>query len=400
MKITIDETQFPWINDIEKSKREEVILKYIEIGRYVATTSDLSIDPFKNLLEPVKNELSELAGKNNELLKIIEQNIQVNMQDVKKSIDKLVSGSKNSVLKGGIGENLIEQIIKEQFPDDVLENTSKQAEESDYHLTTNDGDKILIEVKTYSKPVNKGQIDKFIRDMDKTGIKVGIFISTTSGIIGKKRLSIEKSIKDQYAIFIPNSGLDGLALVWGILLAKQLCKIDKNKGIKIDVERIYELFGDFESTYNELCKIRYEILKSKNSVNEIMENLYKQALDIEMKVKYMLQNSREKIMNELVIVGDKYKKDELLKFIDDLKEKKDKRVNGYEIMYNICDRNEIQILSAKDDKERWLFYNINEELLGEIKPYKGKLELIYKKKPIVLVVCQELEAMIEEILCS
>lgn len=400
MKITIDESQFPWISDIPKSKRNEVIFKYIEIGRYVATTSDLSIDPFKNLLEPVKNELSEISGKNNELLKMIEQNIHINMQDVKKSIDKLVVGSKNSVLKGGIGENLIEQVIKDQFPDDVLENTSKQAEESDYHLMTNDGEKILIEVKTYSKPVNKGQIDKFIRDMDKTGIKVGIFISTTSGIIGKKRLSLEKSIKDQFMIYIPNSGLDGIALIWALLLAKQLCKIGNNKGIKIDMERIYELFGDFESTYNELCKIRYEILKSKNNVNEIMENLYKQALDIEMKVKYMVQNSREKIMNELVIVGDKYKKDELLKFMDDLKEKKDKRVSGYEIMYNICDRNDIQILSAKDDKERWLFYNNNEELLGEIKPYKGKLEMIYKKKPIVLVVCQELEAMIEEIICS
>jgi hypothetical protein len=400
MKITIDESQFTWINDIPKSKREEVILKYIEIGHYVATTSNLSIDPFKNLLEPVKNELSEISGKNNELLKIIEQNIHINMQDVKKSIDKLVVGSKNSVLKGSIGENLIEQVIKEQFPDDVLENTSKQAEESDYHLMTNDGEKVLIEVKTYSKPVNKNQIDKFIRDMDKTGIKVGIFISTTSGIIGKKRLSLEKSIKDQFMIYIPNSGLDGIALIWALLLAKQLCKIGNNKGIKIDMERIYELFGDFESTYNELCKIRYEILKSKNNVNDIMENLYKQALDIEMKVKYMVQNSREKIMNELVIVGDKYKKDELLKFIEDLKEKKDKRVSGYEIMYNICDRNNIQILSAKDDKERWLFYNNNEELLGEIKPYKGKLELIYKKKPIVLVVCQELESMIEEVICS
>jgi hypothetical protein len=400
MKITIDESQFTWINDIPKSKREEVILKYIEIGHYVATTSNLSIDPFKNLLEPVKNELSEISGKNNELLKIIEQNIHINMQDVKKSIDKLVVGSKNSVLKGSIGENLIEQVIKEQFPDDVLENTSKQAEESDYHLMTNDGEKVLIEVKTYSKPVNKNQIDKFIRDMDKTGIKVGIFISTTSGIIGKKRLSLEKSIKDQFMIYIPNSGLDGIALIWALLLAKQLCKIGNNKGIKIDMERIYELFGDFESTYNELCKIRYEILKSKNNVNDIMENLYKQALDIEMKVKYMVQNSREKIMNELVIVGDKYKKDELLKFIEDLKEKKDKRVSGYEIMYNICDRNNIQILSAKDDKERWLFYNNNEELLGEIKPYKGKLELIYKKKPIVLVVCQDLESMIEEVICS
>lgn len=400
MKITIDETQFSWIADIPKSKREEVILKYIEIGHYVATTSNLSIDPFKNLLEPVKNELSEISGKNNELLKIIEQNIHINMQDVKKSIDKLVVGSKNSVLKGSIGENLIEQVIKEQFPDDVLENTSKQAEESDYHLMTNDGEKVLIEVKTYSKPVNKNQIDKFIRDMDKTGIKVGIFISTTSGIIGKKRLSLEKSIKDQFMIYIPNSGLDGIALIWALLLAKQLCKIGNNKGIKIDMERIYELFGDFESTYNELCKIRYEILKSKNNVNDIMENLYKQALDIEMKVKYMVQNSREKIMNELVIVGDKYKKDELLKFIEDLNEKKDKRVSGYEIMYNICDRNNIQILSAKDDKERWLFYNNNEELLGEIKPYKGKLELVYKKKPIVLVVCQDLESMIEEVICS
>ncbi len=399
MKITIDESKIPWIIDIPKSKREEVILKYLEIGHYVATTSDLSIDPFKNLLEPVKNELAEISGKNNELLKIIEQNIHINMQDVKKSIDKLVVGTKNSVLKGGIGENLIEQVIKDQFPDDVLENTSKQAEESDYQLMTNDGEKILIEVKTYSKPVNKGQIDKFIRDMDKTGIKVGIFISTTSGIIGKKRLSLEKSIKDQFMIYIPNSGLDGIALIWALLLAKQLCKIGNNKGIKIDMERIYELFGDFESTYNELCKIRYEILKSKNNVNDIMENLYKQALDIEMKVKYMVQNSREKILNELVIVGDKFKKDELLNFIDELKEKKDKRVSGYEIMYNICDRNDIQILSAKDDKERWLFYNNNEELIGEIKPYKGKLEMIYKKKPITLVVCQDVEALIEEIIC-
>ena len=89
------------------------------------------------------------------------------------------------------------------FPDDVIEVTTQKDYESDLQLTTAEGIKIYIEVKMYKAVISTAQIEKFKRDLKRSGVKVGIITSLTSGITGKKRLAYEQIDDEQYIIYIP-----------------------------------------------------------------------------------------------------------------------------------------------------------------------------------------------------
>ena len=62
----------------------------------------------------------------------------------------------------------------------------------------------FLEVKNYKSPIPRKEIDKFKRDMSKTGNKLGIFISLYSNIVGKKRFHIENFNDKQKIIYIPS----------------------------------------------------------------------------------------------------------------------------------------------------------------------------------------------------
>jgi len=172
------------------------------------------------------NPFDNINSNNVTKLQYVEENINNNMLSLRGSIDQIIKNTSNSALKGKIGENLVEDIININFPDDTIEYKGNQSYEGDYHMHLKNIGTILIEVKTYSQNVPTSELTKFKRDMVRSGLKAGIFISTTSGIIGKKRYEIEKLNTEQIIIYIPNSGLEGSSIIWGILFTKNLLELD------------------------------------------------------------------------------------------------------------------------------------------------------------------------------
>ena len=188
MEVNIDLNQNKWVTSIPKNDVNNVINKYLRLGYIVSTLSHQTINPMNSIFDPIINKMNTTNHDNDALLKTIEGRIGENIISLRNTIDNLIYQSANSSIKGKIAEKQISNIIIDNFPDDTVDITAQKDYESDIQLKTNDGITLYIEVKMYKAPVTTSQIDKFKRDIIRSGIKVGILISTTSGITGKKRL--------------------------------------------------------------------------------------------------------------------------------------------------------------------------------------------------------------------
>ena len=129
-------------------------------------------------------------------------------------------------------ENIVGDLIKNNFPDSCLTDTHKETGRSDFHLQLQEGITILIEVKCYNSVVNTDQIHKFYRDIENNNLQGGILISTGSGICGKKRMAFTKIKDSKLVVFIPNLDSDYTKLTWAIIFLGELIKVYQKNNIK------------------------------------------------------------------------------------------------------------------------------------------------------------------------
>jgi hypothetical protein len=97
------------------------------------------------------------------------------------------------VVKGQVGEDYIESILRERFGD--VANVAKNPKSGDLSLFL-EHRKLTIEVKNYSNPVPAGTVDKFRRDLTTSGALGGIFISLKTPIAN---VTSDFAIRYEYA---------------------------------------------------------------------------------------------------------------------------------------------------------------------------------------------------------
>lgn len=85
------------------------------------------------------------------------------------------------VIRGQIGEEFIESILRRRFGD--ISNVSKTPKSGDLNMWF-ENRKLMIEVKNYTNPVPGMSVDKFRRDLSVTGVSCAIFISLRTLITG------------------------------------------------------------------------------------------------------------------------------------------------------------------------------------------------------------------------
>ena len=78
----------------------------------------------------------------------------------------------------------VEIILIKNYPSWSFLDVSKEGYEADCKAFETPTGQILYEFKNYDYNVNRDQVNKFIRDLNHTNIKYGIFVSNTSGIVG------------------------------------------------------------------------------------------------------------------------------------------------------------------------------------------------------------------------
>lgn len=399
--LNLSKLEYSWLEKFsDELEATEYIKKLIDIGKIVYNLTKYSINFDNDIFFPIKNEMNKISLENQNQAKIINNDIINSMDDLKESINKIIGSSNNASLKGKIGENIIEEIIHSNFPDDILVNTSKKARESDYQFITNN-ETILIEIKTYSENVGTSQIEKFKTDMKRCGHKLGIFYSSTSGIVGiKNRLHLYKINNFQSILFVPNGGLESANIIYCISFCKILLQNNYNHNCLIDIDLLQKYLEEFHDTYADISKISFEINKSKKSIENILEDLYRQSIDLELKSKYLIEDSSKKL-RKIIVKNDKLNSVNPLisNFIEILRINNDPRLLNLVNLIKILELNHFHLdcVEGKTEMDKLLIIK-NEKIIAEIKICKTKMNIIFKEQHINILLNKDTLKYIEILL--
>jgi hypothetical protein len=99
----------------------------------------------------------------------------------------------NSSVRGREGEEWVLGRLNMTFPKADIEDTHTQPGRGDF-IIRDDGMTMMVEAKNYSRNVQKGEIDKFYRDIDcpsNSDVQCAVFVSLKTGIAGKEDFELE-----------------------------------------------------------------------------------------------------------------------------------------------------------------------------------------------------------------
>jgi hypothetical protein len=226
------------------------------------------------------------------------------------SVESIFNIRGTSNTKGKFGESLIAQHITTVFPDYDVKNMSNTAHEADFQIGTEYG-MVLLEVKTYTTNVSKEQMEKFYRDIERTAAPFAIFLSTTSGIVGKKHIEWQVWGKHRtIVLFFPNSSLSQQGIVFSLLFMKALveAEIHKESGVTFrkSEQEVSVLMDTFEHFYQSLVavmeknsKLRADLSSCKITMDKLLDELYKQTFDLELQHKAALETMYGRLKDKL-----------------------------------------------------------------------------------------------------
>lgn len=172
-------------------------------------TQSLSDNNIEKMISQYDIKTMQFITSIQQNLSSVENNIVSNINDIKNDSqkDKLMSDlsdflSKytNSSYKGQFGENKLESVLSQLYPSAEVMNTTGKTACCDFHLKRPNKPVIMIETKNYDKNVTLGEVQKFIRDIEKQK-QHGIFLSHHSGITSKQNFQID-FVGSQIAIYV------------------------------------------------------------------------------------------------------------------------------------------------------------------------------------------------------
>ena len=106
---------------------------------------------------------------------------------------------------GKLSEDLCYRTLTINYPTWEFTDVTQVGHEGDCRAKNTPIGEILYEFKSYDYNINKEQIYKFHKDLETTGINYGIFVSNTSGIVGKENLEWEFIQDNKLVVYISNA---------------------------------------------------------------------------------------------------------------------------------------------------------------------------------------------------
>ena len=205
-----------------------------------------------------KNILQTEDRINTNISQVKELSLKTNLvqEQLNEELSDYLNKHKVSAGKGYQGESRLFHIINDEYQSAELIRTSGQTGKGDMILKRKDKLPILIETKEYTLNVKKEETEKFIRDITLTGYS-GIFLSQTSGIVGKENYQIDihgKSI----LIYIHNVNYDinkiNMAIRTIDNLSEKLTNLE-NDSINIPSELLKEINNEYKTFINSQEKL-------------------------------------------------------------------------------------------------------------------------------------------------
>mgnify|MGYP003388633109 FL=1 len=266
-----------YLKHIDDSKKEKILQLALSIGLKSIQMSEVNMD-CHSYIEPIQKLVDDSTNHHKEKLFTIES-----------KLDDLLHIKTNSSRKGRLSEDICRDILTKTYPSWDFLDVSQVGYGADCRAFKTPIGQILFEFKSYDHNVNRDQIAKFIRDLEHTNIKYGIFVSNTSGIVGKKNIEWE-IINDKIVIYVSNMGLSGYGCILGTELLLSLIEInilnkDKNwilyQNIEMNelLENMSESIDDFRQNIESYTKHKVLIAEQRSKINQCIDLLEKNSFE-------------------------------------------------------------------------------------------------------------------------
>ena len=269
---------------------------------------DLIHQPLETFAETIKDKIETNLVRMSEKDDIHNSNLQSEIRMLRETLNELMSIKGSSNRKGKIFESLEMEIISRNFPNYTVMDMSNTDHESDIHLETPHG-KVLVELKTYTSTVNSEQIKKFFRDVDRVGCPFAVFISNTSGIVGKKKFQWEYyGPRKTVCVFIANAGIGGEGLLLALNFVEcfaKLCsaEMDKTLSIESHINNLVSCVERAQAQIEPLCRLRGDLKLLKEVVikkaDEIAEGMYNIEFGLKTALNQVVDETRSMCITDL-----------------------------------------------------------------------------------------------------
>jgi hypothetical protein len=369
-----NEEDIEYIRNLSKEKFDKVIQTALTIGLKSIQMSEVNMD-CHSYFDPLKRIIDESGEQNKD--KILE---------IDDKLDALLHIRTNSSRKGRLSEDLCIQRLIQQYPTWDISDVTYVGHEGDCRAKTPVGE-ILYEFKSYDTNVNREQINKFYKDLEMTGIKLGIFVSNTSGIVGKKDLEWEIINRDTLIIYISNTGFNGQGCIMATELL--LALVDNNI---LDHENHWLLHQNYES--DSIYQNLVDSLDEYRSNNEMIYKLRKHIKEFRSKNNSMIDGLESEIFHISLNTENTFSK--ILGLVESIKSKKqinksfdldefilnnnysDKFIQIFKELYKVLLNLSLTIHICDNE---WLIYKDGMEELAHTKTQKSKIQLCISKYP-------------------
>ena len=362
-----NEEDIEYLKQIDDKRIEDLLRTSISIGLKCISLSETKMD-CHSYIDPIKNIVEESVEFHREKLFTIED-----------KLNDLLHIKTNSSRKGQLSEDLCRSLLTRQYPQWSFLDVSQEGYNADCRAFETQVGQILYEFKSYDHNVNRDQIAKFVRDLDHTNIKYGIFVSNTSGIVGKKNIEWQ-IIDDKLVVFVSNMGLSGYGCILGTELLLSLIEInilDKDKNwllyqnyeLEDLIRDISQNIDSLRSNIESYTKHRELINEQRIKINQSIDVLEKSSFNCLLDLNQTYENIIHNIGNircHKECVKDDFVEEEFLKRIENEKfrnlfEKFMKVSTGFRIM----------------NKEKELLFFKDKELICFSRTLKSRLEIVF-----------------------
>jgi hypothetical protein len=322
--------------------------------------------------KPIQNIIDNHMDKNED-----------NLEYIKSILDELMNIKQNSSRKGKLGESLAINSLLKKYPDWEVIDCSDINHEGDCCVNSDKYGKILYELKTYTTNVGKDEISKFKKDVDTTNSLYGVFISQTSGIVGKKMIDVE-IYNQKILIYVSNSGLNGHGIELGTELLIQLINsnILDNKYLLTTnnyqsyLEDLNDMMNELMNSINNFSRISSQINESKQQVSNIFDNLYKKAFDYHNNgitiINKLCKTIHDNKLDSINIVT-KCKSDDYELILEKVNDKNNKMY--LEQLWSLCNKYTIDI-SINPTIDNTIYFIKDKTIIAKLL-IKTKLELLF-----------------------
>lgn len=284
MNYYISRDKYPFLFNIKKSYRNEIIDKIFDFGYnyyFKLNNDNLSMDDeFKIKLTKLEDTMSRLIGISN-----------------------------SSMKKGEFAEKILEKYIDEKYSDIQYIDKAQVDHSGDAWLKFNDNEYIMLESKNYTTKVNNDEIEKMKKDMVTNNIKWGIFISWNTSIIGHKDFDIYTFNNNNtlYTIVMISNVINNMEIIdiSIMLLRKMITNFSDNHNYKLITNTICNDLDELNKIINMNYLLRDNFNDMEKNIKLSMDKYYNSLREyqsmIEKKIDTIVSNIKNYTIYETTI---------------------------------------------------------------------------------------------------